>query len=131
MYVKIYRRKKDKGFNYNNEPIQYNKIPKDKIGEALKDFSEGSVVLQKYLEALWKKELFTIACCKGDHLYKGTDTGSMLGEAYISFEPGINIFNYLSEEIIKNNNVELSDTNNKQTIYFYGKDNDMLILLLA
>ena len=55
----------------------------------------------------------------------------MLGEAYISFEPGINIFDYLSEEIIKNNNVELSDTNNKQTIYFYGKDKDMLILLLT
>lgn len=52
---KYIEERKDKGFNYNNEPIQYNKIPKDKIGEALKDFSEGSIVLQKCLEVLWKK----------------------------------------------------------------------------
>jgi len=128
---KYIEERKDKGFNYSNEPIQYNKIPKDKIGEALKDFSEGSVSLEKCLSVLWKKELFTIACCKGDHLYKGSDTGSMFGEAYIAFEPGINIFDYLSEEIIKNNNIEISNINNKQTIYFYGKDKDILILLLA
>jgi len=61
---KYIEERKDKGFNYSNEPIQYNKIPKDKIGEALKDFSEGSVSLEKCLSVLWKKELFTIACCK-------------------------------------------------------------------
>lgn len=128
---KYIEERKDKGFNYNNEPIQYSKIPKEEISVALKDFSEGSAALEKCLEVLWKKELFTIACCKGDHLYKGSDTGSMFGEAYIAFEPGVDIFNYLSETLIKSDMVELSNINNKQTIYFYGKDKDILILALA
>ena len=49
---KYIEERKDKGFNYNNEPIQYSKVPKEEISVALKDFSEGSVALEKCLEAL-------------------------------------------------------------------------------
>lgn len=52
---KYIEERKDKGFNYNNEPIQYSKIPKEEISVALKDFSEGSAALEKCLGCCGKR----------------------------------------------------------------------------
>lgn len=119
--------REDTKYNNHNRPLYLDSIPNEDLEEALKDFSEGSLELMECLRILWSNNIKTFACCKGDHVYLGEDSGSTYGEAYICMEEGYDAFSYLSEGLINNEMIELYDDHNKQTIYFYGKDKNNLI----
>lgn len=123
--------------NYNNgRPIKMYKIPEEDREKAAKDFSEGSPELEKCLRILWDNSLYTTACCRGDHLeaketiYGNSDIHvSWIG--YISFAPGIDVFKYLSPEVINNRNIMLEQgkigDENMQTIRFFCSETTPLL----
>ncbi len=99
---------------------------KEEQKELIKFFAEGSKSLELALRTLWNKKLYTTACCKSHPLGERHFYFTSMS-AYIAFEPGIDVFKYLSDELVSNPYIMLlSDTN--QGIYFYGKDKDLLIL---
>ncbi len=130
MELKFIGEKPESKYNYNNKVVDLNTIPLEDLDIALKDFSEGSPGLEECLKTLWKTGLKTKACCKGDHVFNDVDSGSLLGEAYIAFESGIDFFSYLSSEIISNENVALS-YEKFQTITIYGQDKEKILSQIA
>ena len=130
MEINLIGEKPKSKYNFNNKVIDLNTIPLEDLNTALKDFSEGSPGLEECLKVLWKMGLKTRSCCKGDHVFNDIDSGSLLGEAYITFEPGMDLFSYLSSEIISNENVALT-YENFQTITIYGQDKEKILSQIA
>lgn len=94
--------------------------------ELIKFFSEGSKTLELALKTLWNKKLYTTACCKSHPLGERHFFYSSMN-SYIAFESGIDVFKYLSDELVSSPYVMLLE-DNSQSIYFYGKDKDSLML---
>lgn len=92
--------------------IKLDDIPKDEIFQALNDFSESSEGLKRCLSVMWKNNLRTIACCAGDE--------DSFDEAYIMMDENIDMFSYLSDELLFSDMVEISFKNNSQVIAFIG-----------
>lgn len=100
---------------YNHvAPIDLNTIPNPEKEQALKEFAEGSLGLEKCLRVMWDNNLKTHACCAGEH-----DDYTI---AYIAMSEGIDIFSFLSEELLSNDMIALKfeKIENRQTLYFGG-----------
>lgn len=95
-----------------------------------KEFSEGSIELERCLITLWNHELYTKACCKG-HLMGEKDFKFLYHYAYIAMEENIQLFKYLSDELIINPYILLYCFNNQECIYFYGDNKYKNIELLT
>ncbi len=91
-------------------------------------FSEGSEGLEKCLKIIWEQGIETTACCKGNHLsiniYNEPEVNC---EAYISFSNNQNWQNYLSENIIKSDDVIITEN----AIYYYGSNNESFFKMLG
>lgn len=105
--------RKNKNLKYNHVvPIDLDNIPKDEIKLALKEFSEGSFGLETCLSIMWKNNLKTKACCAGE--YGDYD------EAYILMDEKVDLFRYLSEDLLNNDMVAIEKIYDKQRISFCG-----------
>lgn len=93
-------------------PVDLDNIPKDEIKLALKEFSEGSFGLETCLSIMWKNNLKTKACCAGE--YGNYD------EAYILMDEKVDLFRYLSEDLLNNDMVAIEKIYDKQRISFCG-----------
>lgn len=103
-------------------------LPKNKRNYKLAQFSEGSKALEKCLIILWDRGIKTTACCKGNHLSINCDNIPEIEcEAYISFDSNSEWQNYLSNEIIENEDVVITDS----TIYYYGENHDAFFTALS
>jgi hypothetical protein len=112
----------NKNLKYNHViPINLDTIPQCELEQALKEFAEGSLNLEICLKTMWENGLKTHACCSGNH--------SENGIGYIAMAPGINVFNYLSNEILDTDIITLEFTGNKQIIRFGGSKDDKEYLL--
>lgn len=105
------------GENKNTEfnhvaPIDLDTIPLHKREQALKEFAEGSLGLENCLRAMWEINLKTFSCCAGEL--------DDYDEAYIGMAPGVDVFCYLSEELLLNDMVALEVDNDRQIIRFGG-----------
>ena len=102
----------------------------EELQKLLKYFSEGSKELEICLNTLWKNKLYTKACCKG-HLLEEKDWKFPYPNAYISMEDKVDVFSYLSVELIENPLILLYDFDRCQSIYFFGNDKEKYILKFA
>ena len=102
--------------NYNLGPmIKLEDIPKEDYEKALDDFSEGVIGLRNCLIIMWKHNLKTIACTPGKE--------NSFKEAYILMDTNVDIFSYLSEDILLSDMVSIScNKDNRQAIHFVGTD---------
>lgn len=105
------------GENKNTEfnhaaPIDLDTIPLDKREQALKEFAEGSLGLENCLRAMWANNLKTFACCAGE-----LDDYDI---AYIGMSPGVDVFGFLSEELLMNDMVALEVEDSRQIMRFGG-----------
>ena len=100
---------------------------KEEQKELIKYFSEGSTTMELALRVLWNKKLYTTACCKG-HLFGERNWIITYKEAYFAFDRDVNVLKYLSNELLSNPYVMFSDTCDSESIYFFGKDKEKLIL---
>ena len=82
--------------------------------------------LELALKTLWNKKLYTVACCAG-HLLGERHFYFSSMYSYLVFENGIDVFKFLSDELVSNPCVMLM-SNTNQAIYFYGKDKDALMI---
>lgn len=101
-------------FTYNSGPMfNLDDIPKEDLNRALNEFSDGSPGLKKCLTTMWNNNLKTLACKPGNN--DGFD------EAYILMEENIDLFSYLSDELLLNDMVAIfHDEYNRQSIRFIG-----------
>lgn len=93
-------------------PIDLDSIPVEKREEALLEFSEGSIGLEHCLRTMWDNGLKTHACCAGHD--------KINNRAYIAMSPNVDVFSYLSCDLIDNDMVDLIDSFGKQIIRFNG-----------
>ena len=112
---------------YNSGPmIDLNSIPSEEKERALDEFSEGSQGLRFCLSMMWDKGLKTAACCSGHE--------SSFHEAYILMDNGVDIYSYLSGELLSSDMVSISlNRDNNEAIHFVGtqKDKEHFFFLLA
>lgn len=100
--------------NYNQGPmIKLQDIPSENMSQALKDFSEGSEGLEICLRTMWNNNLETIACCAGNE--------NSFERAYILMDKGVDIFSFLSEELLTNDMVSITSKDSRQSISFGGR----------
>lgn len=100
--------------NYNQGPmIKLQDIPPEDMSQALKDFSEGSEGLEICLRTMWNNNLETIACCAGNE--------NSFERAYILMDEGVDIFSFLSEELLSDDMVSIISKDNRQSISFGGR----------
>ena len=107
--------------------IDIKKLPIDERKELAEFFSEGSKTLGMALRTLWNKRLYTIACCKG-HLFGERDWMFSRMYSYIAFDKDINVFQYLSDELLSNPYVAIGTFDYHQAIYFFGRNRDDYML---
>lgn len=106
----------------NGKMIKLEDISKNELMQALNDFSEGFISLKKCLSAMWANELNTIACCAG--------TESSFDETYIMMDTGIDLFSYLSDDILSSDLVSIDyNLDNRQVISIIGPIKNKEILL--
>ena len=119
--------------NYNNgRAIDYRMIKESDYDDALTQFSEGSEALRMCLQVLWGKKLFTRSCCRGNHFEVNSDAKlNVNSNAYIGFQEGIDIFSYLSLDILSDPYLFLSERNGRQIIYYYGTNKNIFFYSLA
>ena len=124
--MKIRETSKNKRTKYNHvSPVSYDLIPESEREQALMEFAEGSVGLEKCLRAMWQTGLITHACCAGnDYDYK---------VAYIAMSDDVDLFSYLSADLINDELIKLEKRKQKQIIRFAGlpEKKEKLMLLLA
>ena len=115
--------------NNNNHKalIDIKDLPIDERKEFADFFSEGSKTLCMALRTLWNKKLYTTACCKG-HLFGERDWMFSRMYSYIAFDKDINVFQYLSDELVSNPYVAIGTFDYHQTIYFFGRNRDNYML---
>lgn len=112
----------NKNLKYNHiTPVELDSIPKEELEQALIEFSEGSKGLEKTLKVMWSHGLKTIACCAGEENY--------FNIGYICMEKGINVFEYLSEELILNEFIALED--GEMQIIRFARDKENILYHLA
>ena len=119
------REKTIKRKNYNIKfVVPLSTIPLEDRNKALKDFAEGSFGLKQCLGTMWMKGLNTIACCPGRH-------GSY-NSGYITMEPGVDLFSYLSNETLENGMVKLWISYGRHVVGFAGtrKKRERILLQL-
>ncbi len=123
MYISSSEEGKNTKYNHV-APIDLDTIPKEELEQALMEFAEGSLGLEKCLREMWKNGLKTIACCAGNN-----DPYEI---AYIAMAEGVDIFSYLSSNLLSNDMVALESENN-QVIRFAGfeENKEKLMLMLA
>ena len=99
---------------YNNGPmVKLDSIPRNEIDKALDEFSEGSEGLRFCLSIMWSNGLRTAACCSGHE--------SSFQEAYILMDDNVDIYSYLSDELLTSDMVSISlNKDNNQAIHFVG-----------
>lgn len=103
----------NKQLKYNHvAPIDLDSIPVDELEQALIEFAEGSVGLENCLRIMWANGMKTEACCAGE---RGEDD-----IAYISMCEGVDLFKYLSDDLLLNEMVALEDEGH-QLIRFAGE----------
>lgn len=103
----------NKNLKYNHvAPIDLDTIPVNEREQALKEFAEGSIALEKCLRTMWEHGLKTHACCAGEE--------SDYDEAYISMAEGIDIFSFLSPDLLASDMIALENDCNRQVIRFGG-----------
>jgi len=123
MYISSSEEGKNTKYNHV-APIDLDTIPKEELEQALMEFAEGSLGLEKCLREMWKNGLKTIACCAGNN-----DPYEI---AYIAMAEGVDIFSYLSSNLLSNDMVALESENN-QVIRFAGfeENKEKLMFMLA
>lgn len=115
----------------------------DSFGEreklaALKEFAEGSSELEECLITLNNNGLYTIACCRGYHEIDSVQSfifkylkgeldvlayAKCITAPHIAFDKTVDdVFDYLSIDMIENQNVELTHNANGSVITFHGND---------
>ena len=113
-YIVPTKKRKDQIESKYNKiyPINLAEIPECDRELALSEFSEGLEELRLCLKVLWDNNLETKACCAGNHNDES--------HAYIAMAERVDIFRYLSSEILNDENIKLEFTNGMQIIRFYG-----------
>lgn len=129
--------------NYNNGmPYDMGTLTMEEKMAAIKEFAEGSEVLEECLITADKLGLETTNSCRGYHEIEDTEKfmndyifkddldmvsfSKCINPTYISFARESDIISYLSSELINNPNVRIT-ANNKYCIYFYGEEHDSLL----
>lgn len=105
----------NKNTKYNHvAPIDLDIIPAHEREQALREFAEGSLGLENCLRVMWANNLKTHACCAGEQ--------DEYDIAYITMANGVDIFSFLSEELLSSDMValEFEEDKNRQTIRFGG-----------
>ena len=98
--------------------VPLSSIPEERREQALTDFSEGSEALKKCLKIMWNIGLNTIGCRIG--------VSEKYEEGYITMEEGIDLFKYLSSNVLDDDMVRLwvitntETSKNKQVLIFAG-----------
>lgn len=116
----------NKNLKFNHvAPIDLDTIPLDEREMALKEFAEGSLGLEKCLRIMWENGLKTYASCAGDN--DEYDIG------YISMAEGVDVFSFLSNDLLSNDMIKLELIDNRQVISFGGpqKTKDELMQKVA
>lgn len=133
-------------YNYGM-PYGIEKLSKEEKIAAIKEFAEGSLVLEECLLTAVSLGLLTTNCCRGHHeieepskfvmnyLFKNDlDVMSLsrcMCPAYISFDKSSDIVSYLSSDLINNPNVRITKNENDYCIYFYGAQSERLMRLFT
>lgn len=103
----------NKQTKYNHvAPIDLDTIPQNELEQALLEFAEGSKGLESCLRTMWSNNLKTFACCAGnDHEYE-------IGNIVMS--ENVDIFSFLSPELLETDMIALEINDDKQAIYIGG-----------
>lgn len=110
--MEIENRRINKKTKYNRiVPIKLEKIPTSELFQALKEFSEGSIGMEVCLKEMWINNLVTHACCIGHDDFD---------LAYIAMRENIDLFKYISEELLENDNIAIEFSYGRQVIRFLG-----------
>jgi len=118
--MKIENKRNKKNTKYNRTvPIKLEKIPTSELLEALKEFSEGSIGMEECLKEMWINNLVTHACCIGHDDFD---------LAYIAMRENIDLFKYISEELLENDNISIEISYGRQVIRFFGTKEEKEIL---
>lgn len=131
-------------YNYGM-PYSIDKLSNEEKLAAIKEFAEGSVVLEECLLTANSLGLVTTNSCRGHHkienpsqfvinyLFKNDldiiALSKCMCPAYVSFDKSSDIISYLSSDLIKNPNVRITAANNGYCIYFYGAQSELLMRL--
>ena len=108
---------------YNNGThINLDEIPIEDIELALKDFSNGSMALEKSLRVMWMNGLKTYSCNHGEN--------DIFTIGHIVMEEGEDIFSYLSKEFLNDERIRIDIRNNRQEIKFSGNTSEKEGVLL-
>ncbi len=110
-------------YNYG-EPIPLDSIPICDTEEALVDFADGSRGLLICLRTMWMHGLKTYASYPGNK--------NVFDIAYIVMEENEDVFSFLSNEFLNDDNIRIDIVDNRQIIKFSGnegeKNSEMLFL---
>ena len=110
-------------YNYGQH-IDLDSIPISDTNIAIHDFADSSIGLEICLRVMWQHGLKTYSC------YPGND--NIFDIAYIVMEENEDIFCYLSEEFLNDDNIRINIEDNKQIIRFSGnigeKNSEMIFL---
>ncbi len=124
--MEISAKGENKRTKYNHvAPIDLDTIPKEEREQALMEFAEGSVGLEKCLRAMWGNGIKTHACCAGND--KPYDV------AYITLSSGYDFYSYLSDKLLDDELIKLEDSVIGQAIFIAGtyEHKEKAFLLLA
>lgn len=123
--------------NYNDKTIDIDSILKNEILKAIHVFAEGSEILEECLKQLYNNGLKTVGCCKGYHKIDAISfmqnkldyekLSNCIFPAYIGFEKNIDVFSFLSKELINDSNVVLVLNRVCTSIYFVGENHEKLM----
>ena len=111
-------------YNYG-EPISLDTIPIEDTEQAIKEFADGSLGLEKCLRTLWMYGIRTYSCYHG-----GKNTFDI---GYIVMDEGEDVFSYLSEEFLNDERIRIDIVDNMQRIKFAGSipEKEGALLFLA
>ena len=128
-------------YNYGS-PVNIDNMPDEEKYAAMKEFAEGSPILEECLITANKLGFETTNCCRGYHEIENTNKflsdylfnknldyialARCFCPAYISFKKNSKVLNNLSSELINNPNICIS-TDYDPAIYFYGSDCSQLM----
>ena len=123
--MEIAHKNENKYTKYNHvAPIDLDTIPEEEKEQALIEFAEGSIGLEKCLRVMWNNNLKTHACCAGND--------EIFDEAYIAMAEGVDLFSYLSENLLNEKMIVL-EQEERQTIRIAGSEElkEKLLLMIA
>ncbi|MBP5684388.1 MAG: hypothetical protein J6X02_03930 [Bacilli bacterium] len=110
-------------YNYG-KAIPLDSIPIEECNDALLEFADGSLGLEKCLRIMWQYGLKTHSCYPGDK--------NIFDIAYIVMEENEDVFCYLSEAFLNDDGIRIDIENGRQVIKFAGnlgeKNSEMIFL---